>query len=531
MEEPSIVTPVEDIIQTPEPESQPTRRVSPDTSDIPAEIVVKQFIIEGNSVFTSEELEEEFTDIIDKPISLSELLEVSSKITERYNEAGYVTSGAYISSDETFEDGIVTINIVEGDLETVNIAGLKGLNPGYVRSRLGIKPDEPLNVDELITNLQLLQLDPQVNSLSAELETGNKLGSSVLNVGIEPADSFNAFAKFDNGRSPSVGSFRRGFQLQDTSLLGFGDPLNLAYFNTEGSDEITLDYTLPLNARNSTIGFNFSNSWNNISEEPFNELDIQSNYQLFGFTFRQPIIRSLKQDLALGLSLDRQRSKTSVDGRDFALSTGADEDGETRITALRFFQEWLKRDQKQVFGFRSQFNVGLGLFNATNNDDEDIPDSQFFSWQGQAQWARQLGTDSLFLFNVNSQLAPQSLVPLEQLGIGGVGTVRGYRQNLLLTDNGVIASAEVRLPILKIRRLGSVVKLAPFFDYGVGWNSGVDITPESNNIASVGVGLIYELGNSFSARLDYGKSLTDVENRGDSWQENGILFSITSQPF
>ena len=395
MEQPSMMTPMEDIIQTPEPESQPTRRVTPNTSDIPAEILVKQFIIEGNSVFSSAELEAITATVIDKPISLSELLQVSSQITDLYNQAGYITSGAYISADETFEDGIVTINIVEGDLEAVNIAGLKGLNPGYVRSRLKIKPDEPLNVKDLISNLKLLQLDPQVNSLSAELQSGNKLGSSVLNLGVEPADSFNAFAKFDNARSPSVGTFRRGFQLQETSLLGFGDPLNLGYFNSEGSDEITLDYTLPLNARNSTIGFNFSNSWNNVSEEPFNELDIQSNYQSFGFTFRQPIIRSLQQDLALGLTFDRQRSKVSVLGEDFALSTGADEDGETRITALRFFQEWSKRNQKQVFGLRSQFNVGLGLFNASNHDDENIPDGQFFSWQGQAQWARQLGSDSL----------------------------------------------------------------------------------------------------------------------------------------
>ena len=397
IEQPSILPPIEDIIQTPEPESQPTRRVTPNTSDIPAEILVKQFIFEGNSVFSSTELEAITATVIDKPISLSELLQVSSQITDLYNQAGYITSGAYISADETFDDGIVTINIVEGDLEAVNIAGLKGLNPGYVRSRLGIKADEPLNANELITNLQLLQLDPQINSLSAELETGNKLGSSVLNLGVEPADSFNAFAKFDNARSPSVGTFRRGFQLQDTSLLGFGDTVNLAYFNSEGSNEITLDYTLPLNARNSTIGLNFSNSWNNVSEEPFNELDIQSNYRMLGFTFRQPIIRSLQQDLAFGLMLNRQRSKTSVDGQDFALSNGADDDGETRITALRFFQEWLKRDQKQVFGLRSQFNVGLGLFGATNNDDEDIPDGQFFSWQGQAQWARQLGSDNWWL--------------------------------------------------------------------------------------------------------------------------------------
>ncbi|WP_338421896.1 ShlB/FhaC/HecB family hemolysin secretion/activation protein, partial [Nostoc flagelliforme] len=76
------------------------------------------------------------------------------------------------------------------------------------------------------------------------------------------------------------------------------------------------------------------------------------------------------------------------------------------------------------------FSLGLGAFDATIN--QEAPDSRFFSWQGQAQWARLLARDTLMLLHLNTQLATTTLLPLEQFGAGGVDSVRGYRQDFLL---------------------------------------------------------------------------------------------------
>ena len=57
----------------------------------------------------------------------------------------------------------------------------------------------------------------------------------------------------------------------------------------------------------------------------------------------------------------------------------------------------------------------------------------YFSWRGQAQLVRLLAPDTLFLIRADVQLADRALVPLEQIGVGGQETVRGYRQDLLLS--------------------------------------------------------------------------------------------------
>lgn len=56
--------------------------------------------------------------------------------------------------------------------------------------------------------------------------------------------------------------------------------------------------------------------------------------------------------------------------------------------------------------------------------------------------------DILFVARAAAQLTPDSLLPLEQFSVGGIATVRGYGQNQLVTDNGVLGSLEVRLPAL-----------------------------------------------------------------------------------
>lgn len=179
---------------------------------------------------------------------------------------------------------------------------------------------------------------------------------------------------------------------------------------------------------------------------------------------------------------------------------------------------------------RSQFSFGLDVFNATTNDN--APDARFFSWRGQAQWVRLLAPDTIVLIRAEAQLADRALVPLEQFGLGGQRTVRGYRQDLLLTDNAFSASAELRYPILQAPQLGGVLQITPFVDYGTVWNSSGNSDSDPNNLVSVGLGLLWQ-SNRLNARFDWGIPLVSVDSRDeDSLQEKGLYFSIVyTQPF
>ncbi|MBN4004089.1 ShlB/FhaC/HecB family hemolysin secretion/activation protein [Nostoc sp. LPT] len=517
------------------PPSAPTPTPDePPPGNFPQTIVVDRFEVVGSTVFSAQELALATAEFTKRPISLSEVYQARSKITDLYVKNGYITSGAYIPP-QRIQSGVIKIQVVEGKLADIQITGTRRLNPNYVRSRLAIATSPPLNRQRLLEALQLLQLNPLIQNVTAELSAGSGTGTSLLEIKVSEAKTFSSQIILDNGRSPSVGSFRRGLRLNEANLLGLGDGLSVGYTNTDGSNSFDASYTLPLNPRNGTLSLNYGVTSSNVIEHDFAFLDIESTSRYYELTFRQPIVQTPTQEFALGLTASRRESDISsllqrIGNPASELSPGADEEGRTKVSALRFFQEWTNRNSREVIALRSQFSLGIDVLNATVN--QDAPDSRFFAWQGQGQWARLLAPETLLLLRVNTQLASRTLLPIEQFGLGGQDSIRGYRQDYLLTDNGAFVSAEVQVPILRLPQINSTLQVVPFVDFGVGWNSSGRENPDPNTLAAIGLGLRWSQGDRFTVRLDWGIPLVSVNSSNErTLQENGLYFSLLYNPF
>lgn len=493
---------------------------------VPETLFVRRFNVVGSTVFSEAELAEVTAPFSNRELTFAELLQARSAVTQLYVEQGYITSGALIPP-QTIEDNVVTIQVIEGSLEAINVTGLRRLRPGYVRSRLALVGQTPVNQNRLLEGLQLLQLDPLIQSISADLQAGTQPGTSVLQVEVREADSFNVQLEANNNRSPSVGTFRRRIQFEQANLLGFGDGLITDYANTDGSNEVNLAYSFPINPRNGTLQVAIGRANSEVIKPPFDRANITTPSRYYEFTYRQPLYQTPSEEIALGLTASRQESQTQVDGEGFPLSVDADEEGETRISALRFFQEWTERSSQHVVAVRSQFSLGVDWLDATVSDDN--PDSRFLAWRGQGQWVRLFAPDLLLLVRTDMQLSDSPLVSLEQFGLGGFETVRGYGQDEILSNNGALFSTELRLPILRVPEVQGVLQVTPFFDIGTAWNNP-DLDLDPSTLVGVGFGLLWQQ-RDFSARLDWGIPLVTVDGDNRTWQENGIYFSLIYTPF
>jgi hemolysin activation/secretion protein len=505
-------------------------------------ITVQQFQIEGSRVFSQAKIDQITQAYRNRPLTFPELLQVATIITKLYVDNGYITTGAFIPSDRIIANGIVPVQVVEGRLAATDIrVRFKAkdgstqpngrLRAAYIRDRMALATQTPLQRQRLIDGLQLLQLNPLIQDVKAELSEGNQPGQSVLNLEIvERPRTWSAQALLDNGRSPSVGSFRRRFSFIERNLTGRGDAFTIAYTNTKGSHSGDISYTIPVNPRNGTVNLSLGLGSSEIVEEPFDILDITTRSSYLELTYRQPVIETPREELALGFTFSRQAARATIsDGEIPFPVAGSDFEGRTRVTALRFFQEWSQRSDRTVLALRSQFSTGLNLFGATDN--EEPPDGQFIAWRGQAQWTRLLAPETLLVVRGDLQFANRALPPIEQFGIGGANSVRGYRQDRLLTDSGLFASAELRVPIARFPKLQGLLQVAPFVEIGTGWNrSGFD-NPDPPTLASAGLGLRLNLNQTLDARLDWGIPLTATDRSRDSLQERGLHFSLTYTPF
>ncbi len=341
---------------------------------------------------------------------------------------------------------------------------------------------------------------------------------------VKETRAFHTGIIIDNSRSPSIGSLQGSVFATHENLLGLGDRLSAEYGLTEGLKIYNLNYAIPVNAQNGTLSLSYNNGDSRIIQDEFRDLDLRSETQTFSLSFRQPIVRSPQTEFALSLALDLRRSQTFIlDDIPFSFSLGP-EDGEANVTAIRFSQDWVNRSATRVLAARSQFSFGLDAFNATINNTGT--DAKFFSWLGQFQWVQRLSPRTVLITRIDAQLTPDSLLPLERLSLGGVNTVRGYAQNQWVADNGILGSVEVRIPLTSN---SSSLQLIPFFDIGTAWNNkGSDPNPAT--VASLGLGLRWLIGSSLDLQLDYGIPLIEVNNQGNSLQENGLYFSLRYQP-
>jgi hemolysin activation/secretion protein len=510
-----------------QPPTVPAPPVGPAAPGDDITLVVDRFEVVGSTVFSDDEIQAVLRPFVGRPLTLTGLLEARSAVTQLYTDGGYVASGAFIPP-QVPEAGTVRIEVVEGRLSDLQVQGTTRLNPSYVSRRLALAATPPLQIDRLVEGLRLLQLDPLIENISGELGAGVEPGTAVLTVAVTEADSVDVDIVTSNDRAVAVGSWERGLFFNQRNLTGGGDGLRVGYLNTDGSDRLLLSYQYPLTPRNGTLGLTAELTDSRVISAPAAVLDINTKSTLIDLSFRQPVILTPSEELALSLTASWQKNRSvflgNLLGRPIPFPAfGANANGETEVFALRFAQDWLRRGSDQVLAARSQFTLGLGG-STPLNPTGDAPDSHFLSWQGQAQWARQLGPDTLLLVRGEAQLATDTLPAPELFGLGGQRTVRGYRQDRLLTDNALLATAEVRLPLLRDRDRQGLLQIVPFLDLGTGWNTRL-ATPSPSTLIGTGFGLLWTEGDYWSARLDWGIPLNGSET-GNTWQENGIYFSI-----
>jgi hemolysin activation/secretion protein len=461
---------------------------------------------------------------------------IADVFTRFYIDAGYLTSRAEAAD---LAAGVLTIRITEGTLpETIEQNGETRENimidwvderprprlTNYVRQRILQGIDEPLRLSDLEDQLRLLRADETLFTnvdanlgFSGEAPGAGIAGISQLKVELEAADPWQFGLSFDNYSPPGVGSERATASLGYRSLLTPGDSIAIAYSRTfaGGADVVDVNYRIPVNPSDGSIQLRAAFDWTQLTDSQFDELGISGESQTYELTFRQPVIRTPREEFALALGFSYRNGQSFILDRIPSAQ---------RASVIRFTQEYVNRSIGGAWIVRSQFNFGLDLLNSTVSNSE--PDSRFFSWLGQAQRAQRLNQNNLLLISTDIQLTPHLLPSSEQFLLGGGQSLRGYSQNALGGDNGVRFSLEDRI-ILESVAGKPRIQLAPFIDLGWVWNhADRQAALEQNLLASVGLGFLWEPITDLNVRLDYAFPFVELDNKGNNLQEEGIYFSV-----
>ncbi len=498
--------------------------------EAPKEVVLKGIEFDGNTVFSDEELFALVKERVGKKTEVEELEAIRKTISQHYFDAQYVNSGAVIDAQD-MSNGILVVRIVEGRLDNINVLNEGWLRSGYVTSRIHRELSDPLNLDDLKRGLEFVRRDEKIRKINTALVPGDELGQSHLDMIVTENRVFDVGLSVSNRRPPSVGAEEAEVYFGTKNLTSLGDTLRGNYtLSQEGMEEWDVDdggnyslfYSLPLTRWDTTLDLGYNQSDYVILEEPFNSLDIESDTRMYTVALRQPIYRDLQHELSLTLKGEHRRSDVLVLGEPFELSPGS-VNGQTRISALRLSPEYVYRSQERVIAARTTFTFGLDELDPILKDEFD---PEYFTWMTQASWVESVSeNDTLLVVKLFHQHTDDRVVSMEQFSLGGVNTIRGYRENQLIRDNAFIISPELRFPVYKDRYGKALVYLIPFVDYGIGWNSNGP--REREEIYSAGLGVTYNPTDHISMSLYWGHGFEDfgVRNNNDL-QDDGIHFQL-----
>ncbi|MFG6099935.1 ShlB/FhaC/HecB family hemolysin secretion/activation protein [Leptothoe sp. ISB3NOV94-8A] len=511
--------------------------ILPETERLPSEesqdseitFRIQKIEVLGSTVIETADLDRVIQSGIGNSVSLKDLQAVTQQITRLYQDRGYLTSQAVLL-EQSIENGIVQIQVVEGVIEDVVIEGIKHLHPSYIRSRLTLGIGTPLNYFALEDQLRLLRFDPLLKNIQATLEAGSGVGQSILRVTVDEANQLYGEFSINNDLPPSVGGEGIEAELGYRNITGIGDSLELDYGRSfsGGAELWDVTYRLPVSPRNGAIQLRGSWGDTRLTQSPFDQLDLEGENEFYQISWREPIVRNSREEFALSLAFDYRDGQTFILGQPNPIGIGADDNGVSRTSVFRFGQDYLKRDSQGIWSLRSQFSLGTEIFDATQNGD-NIPDGQFLSWLGQIQRLQRLNNDHLLVIRGDLQLAFDSLLTSEQFVIGGRESLRGYRQNVRTGDNGFRLSVEDRITLERNQKGKSTLQLIPFADIGVVWNNNDNPNPQASQrfLAGIGTGLLWEPVDGLNLRLDYGLPLIDLDDRGDNIQDDGFYFSAS----
>jgi hemolysin activation/secretion protein len=513
------------------PQAPPPLPAPPPRGSTPS-FVLRAITIEGNNTLDEAAINEIVAPYIGKPVTTGDLEDLRRRLTLLFINRGFINSGFTIP-DQKAVNGVIIFRAVEGRVTEIEVSGTKDFNPEYFRDRLQSALRIPFNVADMELEQQILLQDPLVRRLSIELQPGLIAGEAKAHADVLEANPYSVVMQIANNQSPTVGEVRGQLQGTAANILGFGDILSAQYGRSGGINDGSIGYSVPIASDDTRFSVRYDINGTVVVSPALSPLHITSNYNDLAVGLSRPVYRTAETNLTLGAMLERREARTFLLNLPFSFTVGSD-NGRTNVTAVRFYQDYLDRDGEHALAFRSTMSFGIPALGATVTDMP--PTGKFFAWLGQGQYVRRIYSDWDMVLRSDLQLSNHPLFPIEQFALGGIDTVRGYRQFLTVTDDAFFASGELRIPIASLRlprfadsEEAGTLQFVPFYDYGAGWNVGRP-TPYPPNISGAGAGLRWLVGSGITAEIYYGKALRHI-SVGTSLEDRGIYFRLTAKVY
>jgi len=485
----------------------------------------------------------------EREVSLKTIQGLTKYVLSIYQEEGYAGIYVYIPVEavegtDKLVDKILPIEVLEGKIAEIAVERYdfdrqeleKGfLKESALKSWSPVKEGEVIQKNKVDDFVKLLNLNPD-RYVSAVISRSTEPNALNLTYDVYEANPWHWYSQVDNsGTKDRQWSPRIG--ITNTNFTGIDDRFSAMYqapWDSGIDDNYALfgSYDFPLFTPRLRLNFYGGHSEFNVTPQggPFNFLGRGSFY---GSILSYNVFQMDNWFVDVTGSLSQENSKVTpmlglasdVDMDLWGIGINIHRSDDISNTSLTF-----NRIESMGGSSRSEFDT------ARSNADPD-----FSIYNFGAAHSQYLETSKVNRVSASFRLitSDERLVPAKMTTFGGFYSIRGYDEDEIVADGGILMSGQYEFDLVKhseslenreaTSEAGSeetqdnkpwLRKLAPlaFIDFGRAKIKSPLVGEQgTQELCSLGVGTIAELGDNFSAGIYYGWPLrgTDQTNKGD----------------
>ena len=519
---------------------------SPEKSPVPKAVdditfEVQAIDLEGAKYYSKNKIDEIFSPLIGKKISLDELRKATEKLEKKYKDDDFFLVRVIIPPQEV-ENGVFKVKVIEGYINNVFVEGGNKFSREKILSVVKkLENKKPIDLESLERALLLLNDLPGISG-NGVLRQGSDVGSSELLVTINPPPPTSYMLTLNNGASKTMGQYSTNINATFNNP-DYPSSVSVGFSSALKNDDDQL-FNPILKAFNGTYstsigddGLIFSLAGVLANAKPqgsIKSLGILSKSYSFAPRLRYPIKRSRDESYYLEGGLNVARSET------FLLDSSTTKD---RLTVADFV---FSVTNDVWFGGSTQLNFtvaqGLDLF-GSRGESTSLPGPSISNFKQNFLKYKFSGNHSLPVKKINGSLkltgqaqwTNDKLLAGEQITFGGPSIGRGYDGGAIAGEMGFGLSVELSKKLKRKNFFGlglNNFELFGFIDYAEAkiLEEPISGTPEkSSYIGSHGIGA--RLSEKSGVMLDLTIARARNEKPSQDAKRNPRVILSLTKPF
>lgn len=348
------------------------------------------------------------------------------KLTAAYIDRGYVTTRAYLGP-QNLASGKLEITVVNGTVEQIRI------DDRAEASAWPLASGEPLQLTDIEQTVD------QINRLrsrraEASIQPGQTPGGSVIVLDTHPDKPWRVSLGTDNYGQTATGVQRRRLGAEWDNLFGVWDSWAVTDVESADAKSQLLAVSVPFGYGTASYAYAHANS----RVELFSGIVSRTETSSHTLGWNHVVARSQQFRHALDLTLVLRDTRRRID--DIALMP-------QQQVVSRLAGNTLWRGQRGALSAELGYSRGLKSFGGdgdTPNLPSSAPHFEFEKWDANLSLAWTINSALAWRTQLSGQTARTGLPGADQIYLGGVGSIRGFREGIVVGDCGAMVRNELQ---------------------------------------------------------------------------------------